>query len=245
MTNNIFNLVLCLAGKGSRFTTKGYKTPKYLLELNDNKTILEHILTELKISKHINLTLIINIENIKWSGKVKSILNNLKLDFKIFHVPDTRGQAHTANIACTKIKNNFPIYFFNGDTIIKNRDLYKISEELRDKNLHGVIDTFFANEDHFSYVNDIDGLVREIKEKIVISNNATTGLYGFINKNTYMYYYERMKEALNEEYISDVYNLMLNEDCRILNKFYQNKKDTIILGTPEEYEEKLNEDKNK
>ena len=60
-----------------------------------------------------------------------------------------------------------------------------------------------------------------------------------------MYYYERMKEALNEEYISDVYNLMLNEDCRILNKFYQNKKDTIILGTPEEYEEKLNEDKNK
>ena len=118
--------------------------------------------------------------------------------------------SHTANIACTKIKNNFPIYFFNGDIIIKNRDLYKISEELRDKNLHGVIDTF-ANEDHFSYVNDIDGLVREIKEKIVISNNATTGLYGFINKNTYMYYYERMKEALNEEYISDVYNLMLKK----------------------------------
>ena len=26
-----FNLVLCLAGKGSRFTLKGYKTPKYLL----------------------------------------------------------------------------------------------------------------------------------------------------------------------------------------------------------------------
>lgn len=231
-----FNLVLCLAGKGSRFTEKGYATPKYLLKLQNKKSILENILSELCIGPKVQLKLILNNDNKKWSNEINQLLANEGYNFELKHVSDTRGQAHTALIASEMVENSKPIFFFNGDTIIKGRNLAEISEEITNNCLSGTIDTFFAEDNHFSYVKVENEIVTEIKEKIVISNMATTGLYGFKNSSYYQKFYKKLRNDKSEEYISDVYNKMLENKEKIKNYFYEISEDTIILGTPEEYE---------
>lgn len=233
-----FNLVLCLAGKGSRFTAKGYKTPKYLLEFTNNKSILENIIEELLGNKKEKIILVINDENREWSHVVETMLRTKDLSYEIYHVNDTRGQAHTAEIACKYIKNNKPIFFFNGDTILKSRNLKKISALMELNNYYGMIDTFFAKEKHFSFVRTQNKMVNEIAEKVPISNMATTGLYGFRNANLYLEFYNKIKGNFlkNEEYISEVYDAMLSDNKHIVNYHFEEKEKTIVLGTPEEYE---------
>ena len=51
----------------------------------------------------------------------------------------------------------------------------------------------------------------------------------------YQKFYKQLRNDKSEEYISDVYNKMLeNKENKKL--FYEISEDTIILGTPEEYE---------
>lgn len=234
-----YNLVLCLAGKGSRFTKKGYVTPKYLLKLHDKKSILENILKELYVGPEVELKLILNNENKEWSNEIKQVLENENYNYELQHVGDTRGQAHTASIASEMVENSEPIFFFNGDTIIKGRNLAEISKEIKNNNLSGTIDTFFAKDNHFSYVKVENEEVIEIQEKVVISNMATTGLYGFKSSSCYQRYYNQVRCNKTEEYISDVYKKMLENKEKIKNYFYIDSENTIILGTPEEYEEWL------
>lgn len=237
-----FNLVLCLAGKGSRFTAKGYKTPKYLLEFTNNKSILENIIDELFDDKTGQLILVNNIENYKWSPAIETMLEFKNLRYEIHHVSDTKGQAHTAEIASKFIKNDKPLFFFNGDTILKKRDLNKISSIMELQNYSGMIDTFYATERHFSFVKTKDNMVTEIAEKVPISSMATTGLYGFRSADIYLKYYNQIKNKLlnKEEYISDVYNVMLDNNKNIINYHFKENGSTIVLGTPEEYESWIN-----
>ena len=166
-------------------------------------------------------------------------MDNGSYDYELKHVGDTRGQAHTAFIASEMVKNSKPIFFYNGDTIIKERNLAEISKEIINNNFSGSIDTFFAEGNHFSYVKVENEIVTEIKEKIVISNMATTGLYGFKSSSCYQNFYSQIGYEKGEEYISDVYIKMLENGEKIKNYFYENSENTIILGTPEEYEEWL------
>ncbi len=51
---------------------------------------------------------------------------------KLLVTDDTRGQAETGYIGCSAINNNYPIFFFNGDTILKQRDIENMARDLKD-----------------------------------------------------------------------------------------------------------------
>lgn len=242
MNHKTYNFVFCLAGKGERFKKKGYTIPKFLLPLKDDKSILENSLKELNCNKLVNFFLICNDKDKKWHSDLVNIFNKFEYKFQIYFIPDSNGQAHSANIISKKIKNNSPLFFFNGDTIIKDRNLVEFSKKMLESNSLGLIDTFFSNEKHFSYIKERNNYVVEIKEKIVISNMASSGLYLFKDSRTYEKYYKKLSQySRKEKFISEVYEKMLSEGKRISYSFSKDQKKTIILGTPEQYNSCLND----
>jgi len=238
------NIVLCLAGNGQRFLDKGYKIPKFLLEDRyNNSNILDLIIENLAMSGIQNFFLVLNIKHQKWEYKIKkSLLKFQNLNINYFFIEGTSGQAETAYKAIQlmnkkKLINQFdPIGFHNGDTILFNRNFDSIIKKLS-QDFDGAIDTFPAMSDAYSYIRTTeDGVVREIKEKSVISLMATTGLYIFKNYKIFMESYDKTIFLSNEKYISAIYQTMIEHELKVINLHNKNQDDTLILGTPAEYE---------
>lgn len=243
-SNESINMVLCLAGKGQRFIDKGYATPKFLLKKKlKTESILELIIKNFYISGVINFFLVLNTKHRIWEVDIKESISKFKdCNFDIQFIEDTKGQAETAYHSARYIKSNLPNYhldplsFHNGDTILFNRDIRSSIEDLKNT-ADGAIDTFPAFNDAYSFVKTYpSGLISEIAEKKVISNMASSGLYIFKNCDTFINSYEETVFCHGEKYISEVFQTMLAKHSKILNIYSKNKKDTLILGTPEEYE---------
>lgn len=250
-TNNNVIIVLCLAGLGQRFLDKGYETPKFLLSSKNSQiTILELILQNFILSGSNEFILMLNKRHQLWENKINSIAKKLKITFNIEFIEDTRGQAETAYYA-TEILNNSnnknkfldsPIAFHNGDTILVGRDL-KLVNKIISKSFDGLIDTFESLSENFSYIStDSNSIVKKIIEKKVISNRATSGFYVFSNFNNYRYLYKKINKDEKELYISDVYNVAISMGQKIFNLHYESPYETIVLGTPVEYEDWLEDE---
>lgn len=233
-----FNFVYCLAGKANRFKNKGILIPKFLLPLCNDSTILCESLKSFQFGSDINLLLLINEEYKHYDNDIKKILRNFKFNSFVKYIKDTKGQAHTAYLSGKFIRENEWVFFFNGDTILKNRFLTNLIIYLKETNVDGFIDSFISNSDNYSFVKvNSSNFVIDIVEKKVISDLATTGLYGFKNITLYSDYYLKLvnNNSAGEEYISSIYREMISENKQIVNFTNNNKNDTIILGTPEEY----------
>lgn len=234
----LINVIFCLAGEGSRFIAEDYTTPKYLLN-SKTKTILYEIIFNISNKELCLFYFVINSKHKEYLTQIRNIVKQFNIDFDIIITDDTKGQAHTAYIACQRINDNNPIFIFNGDTILINRDLHYMTKEMTNNKISGYIDAFMSEKPHFSYVivdNNLELI--EIKEKIVVSDLATSGLYAFISADLYKRYYKKLKID-NEEYISDVYSKMLVENLRIKINIAEKESETIILGTPAEYKKWL------
>ncbi len=228
------NLVLTMAGRYSRFVDEGYRIPKYLLPWGD-KSIMSEIIDHLNQDDFFeNIFLIANKRDVIFMPHVKKILKNKGISSKhLILIEDTSGQAETAFHAIREITANIGsleggIVFHNIDTILYKRDLSSLLDKLSSN--MGYIDIFKSNNRNYSYVLVKDDRVQSIAEKIVISNNASSGLYGFSNKDHFLKYYDK-----NIMYFSNLYKKMIDAGESISVSELHNEKDTIVLGTPSDY----------
>lgn len=223
-------LALCMAGTWRRFREAGYTTPKYLLPLQ-GRPILSHIVDELAPSR---LLLVANKRDRDWESAIKEAAPTGALHF----IDDTEGQAATAleaaDLAMAHGWGATPFVLHNVDTILYDRSLRKIGDELQWST--GFIDVFEASNPAYSYVSFDDRRnVTAIAEKKVISRWATTGLYGFSSPETYVHHASTTnKRSGGEFYVSDVYQKMLERGASI--RVDPTARRTVVLGTPEEYE---------
>ena len=229
------NLILTMAGKYSRFVIEGYKFPKYLLPWGHH-TILSKILGEMTKGNYFeNVFLIANINDETYAPHVLQTMDAYQIPRENLHlISDTGGQAETAHVGIKffrKIKGNnqAPVVFHNIDTILYKRDFRVLIDKL--SQYDGYIDVFNSNNHAHSYVLMENDRVAEIAEKIVISNHATSGLYGFKNAELFEKFYEPEVDI----YISGIYDKMINAGLSIGVGELHNEHDTVVLGTPEEY----------
>lgn len=240
------NLVICMAGKNTRFHDLGYDIPKYLLPF-PNISVIRSIITNLDPSKIFNqIYLVAHERDVHFKGELIQILNQLGISSKnLFYVGETKGQAETAFIATNLIKQekNLPIIFHNADTILFDRDMFLI-KKLLDNNF-GFIDTFFSNNKKYSYVDLDKDRIINIAEKKVISEYATSGLYGFASCFDYQKYYLEFNSNLSsannvsEIYISDVIKYMILKNKTFKTNLIIPNRKTLVLGSPKEYIEAL------
>lgn len=227
------NVLIPMAGKGSRFAEAGYTFPKPLIEI-DKKPMIQWVIESLNIQG--NFIFIIQKEH-QEKYNIKSLLNSLKPNCNIIELDHiTEGAACTTLLAKKLINNDFPLVMANSDQFIKwdsNKTMYNFTN----KNFDGGILTFEALHPKWSYakIDNRTNLVSKVAEKEVISNNATVGVYYWKKGSDYVKYAEQMiKKNIrvnNEFYVCPVFNEAISD----------NKKITISpvsemhgLGTPED-----------
>jgi dTDP-glucose pyrophosphorylase len=229
-----------MAGLYQRFRSAGYTTPKFLLPWQGG-TVLDHILTTMLADGAFRRVLLVaNRRDEEHASALQAILKKHGLTPEgLSFVPDTRGQAETAQLGARALLERFDaqdeaVVFHNIDTILLGRDFHAAATALAW--CDGYIDVFVSDSDRYSYVQVGDnGVVTDIAEKRVISRHATSGLYGFHSASHYLAWAAATTSA-GEFYISDVYRHMIERGCRITINRARPQERTVIVGTPEEYE---------
>jgi len=226
-------LVICMAGLNTRFHDVGFDIPKYLLPWRE-ETIIYEILKQL--GSFDEVLLLANKRDVYFMPDLIKTIEPLGLGKNNIHyIGDTNGQAHTAYIGASLLKNRQQTFFVhNADTLLIGRDFKSIESGMSD----AYVDVFIANNPKYSYVRSKDGLVTEIAEKSSISPFASSGLYGFYNAQLYEKMYEALSENFTgkEMYIANVLDYMIkNNNLFVGLNELNNSYETIVLGTPQEY----------
>jgi NDP-sugar pyrophosphorylase family protein len=241
----IMDLVICMAGKNTRFHDLGYDIPKYLLPF-PKTSVIQNIINYLDPYKIFSeIFLVAHERDIHFKPDLLNSLDALGIsENNLFYVGETSGQAETAYLATNLIKRkkDSQIVIHNADTVLFDRDLTFIKSQLIDN--YGFVDTFYSNSENYSYVKLNEDKITEIVEKKVISQHATSGLYGFTSLSDYQKYYSEYKRELDinstsEIYISEIIKFMISKGKIFKTKLQTLNQNTIVLGSPKEYIEAL------
>jgi len=226
------NVLIPMAGAGSRFEQAGYTFPKPLIDVR-NKPMIQVVVENLNIDA--NYIYIVQKKH-REKYNLDTLLNLITPGCKVVEVDGiTEGAACTALLAKEFINNNNPLFFANSDQFVEwdsNEFMYKMQET----NSDGGIVTFKAIHPKWSFarINE-DGLVIEVAEKKPISDNATVGYYFWKHGSDFVKYAEQMIEknirVNNEFYVCPVFNQAI-EDNKEIRTF--NVEKMWGLGTPED-----------
>jgi HAD superfamily hydrolase (TIGR01509 family) len=231
-TDNKLNVLIPMAGAGSRFEKAGYTFPKPLIEVN-GKPMIQVVVENLNIEA--NYIFIVQKSH-REKYNLDTLLNLISPNCKIIDVDGvTEGAACTALLAKELINNDNPLFFANSDQFVEWDSIdfmYKMNESDSD----GGIVSFESTHPKWSYAKvDMNNIVNEVAEKNPISSNATVGFYYWKNGSDFVKYAESMiKQNIrvnNEFYVCPVFNEAIKENKKIKN--YTIEK-MWGLGTPED-----------
>lgn len=236
--NKNMNILIPMAGEGSRFSKAGYTFPKPLIDVN-GKPMIQLVVENLNIDA--NFIYIIRKEHSE-KYNIKSLLNNITPNCKVVEVDSlTEGSACTTLLAKEFIDNDKELLIVNSDQFIEWNSC-EFYHSMNSDIIVGGILTFKNSHPKWSYVKlNEDRNVIDIKEKEVISNDATVGIYHWTKGSDYVKYAEQMISknirygksfnGIGEFYVAPVYNEAI-VDGKIFKTFEVDKM--FGLGTPED-----------
>ena len=215
----MINIVIPMAGQGSRFIEAGYKNPKPFIDVF-GKPMIIRVLENL-VHPGVKFYLIAHEEHIsKESTIVRDIKNKFNVEF-IFIKKNTEGAVCTVLFARKFINNSVPLLIANSDQII-DINIEDFVNDCKQRKLGGSILTFVDKQKNpkwsFAKV-DNNKLVTEVKEKLAISKYATVGIYLYSKGKDFVDASINMlieNERVNGEfYTCPVYNWAIKEGISI------------------------------
>ena len=226
------NVLIPMAGAGSRFQQAGYTFPKPLIDV-EGKPMIQVVVENLNI----DATFIYVVQKShRAQYNLDTLLNLITPNCKIVEVDGlTEGAACTTLLAKEYINNDDGLLMANSDQFLEwdsNEFMYKMIEQKVD----GGILTFHATHPKWSFAKiDEYGYVTEVQEKNPISDIATVGVYYWAKGSDYVKYAEQMIEknirTNNEFYVCPVYNEGIGDGKKF--KTFNIEK-MWGLGTPED-----------
>ena len=226
------NVLIPMAGAGSRFEQAGYTFPKPLIEVR-KKPMIQVVVENLNIKA--NYIYVVQKSH-REKYNLDALLSLITPGCKVVETEGmTEGAACTALLAKEHINTDAPLFFANSDQFVEwdsNEFLYKMNET----NADGGIVTFEATHPKWSFAKiNKQGLVTEVAEKKPISNIATVGFYYWKQGSDFVKYAEQMINknirVNNEFYVCPVFNQAI-EDNKKIRTF--NINGMWGLGTPED-----------
>ncbi len=225
------NVLIPMAGAGSRFQQAGYTFPKPLIDV-DGKPMIQVVTDNLNIDA--TFIYVVQKEH-REKYNLDTLLNLITPNCKIVEVDGvTEGAASTTLLAKEYIDNDEPLVMANSDQFIEwdsNEFMYKMIEQKVD----GGIITFQSTHPKWSFVKLKNGYICEVAEKKPISDIATVGVYYWAKGSDYVKYAEQMIEknirVNNEFYVCPVFNEAISDGKKI-KAFHIEKM--WGLGTPED-----------
>jgi dTDP-glucose pyrophosphorylase len=201
------NVLIPMAGAGSRFAAAGYTFPKPLIDVN-GKPMIQMVVENLNIDA--NFVFVVQKEH-REKYNLDTLLNLIAPNCKVVEVDGlTDGAACTALLAKEYIDSDAPLFFANSDQFVEwdsNEFFYKMNETDAD----GGIVTFKATHPKWSFAKiDDNGIVTEVAEKNPISDLATVGFYYWKYGSDFVKYAEQMitnnVRVNGEFYVCPVFN---------------------------------------
>jgi beta-phosphoglucomutase-like phosphatase (HAD superfamily)/dTDP-glucose pyrophosphorylase len=228
------NVIIPMAGAGSRFLEAGYVFPKPLVDVNE-KPMIQAVVENLSLKA--KYTYIVREEHVKKYNLIET-LNVITPGCNVAVIDAiTEGAASTLLLAKNFIDNNRPLIIANSDQIV-NWDSREFIYDLYTKNADGGIAVFTSSHPKWSYAKiDETGRVVEVAEKKAISNLATVGIYYWKRGSDFVKYAEQMIlkniRVNNEFYTCPVFNEAIADGKQI----YTYAVDKMWgVGTPEDLE---------
>jgi len=201
---NKINIVIPMAGMGSRFASVGYNKPKPFIDVN-GKTMIERVLDNLSY-ENAHFILIARKEHLE---KEKELVDKITNEYNVSFIGIeklTEGSACTILYARKYINNETPLLIANSDQLV-DISISDFINNCFNRGLDGSILTFEDLELNpkwsFAKLGN-NGLVIEVKEKEAISEFATVGIY-FFKKGT--------------EFVNSAIDMIIEND-RVKNEFY-------------------------
>ena len=234
----MLNIVVPMAGKGSRFSEAGYLLPKPLIEIHGHPMI-KYVINNLRPKQQYRFIFLCLRDHIE-KYRVDKLLQTWEPTCEVVIVEDiTEGAACTVLLAKDLINNGQGLMIANSDQWVDvNIDTYL--DTIETANLDGLIMTMWADDPKWSYVrlNEKRKIV-EVVEKQVVSNEATVGIYNFARGADFVRAAENMIKknfrVNGEFYVAPAYNelILYNQNFDYFN-VGQEGNGMYGLGIPED-----------
>lgn len=240
----MLNIVIPMAGRGSRFEQAGYLLPKPLIDVAGTPMI-KVVTDNLSLKgKYIFLVLKEHYDKYNLSEVLPSITEPNECEIVIVDRV-TEGAACTILLAKHLINNDDELVIANSDQWVDWSSAHFI-DYMRRREAHGGICTFYATHPKWSFakVNE-DGIITEVAEKNPISSTATVGIYywskGSLFVNSAELMISKNIRTNGEFYACPAYNELIQSGGIVYN--YPVPR-MMGLGVPEDLEKFLREEKN-
>jgi HAD superfamily hydrolase (TIGR01509 family) len=228
------NVLIPMAGAGTRFEKAGYTFPKPLIEVR-GKPMIQVVVNNINIEgQHIFIAQRAHSEKYNLKDTLNLISPGCKLT-----ISDslTEGAACTTLLAKEYINNDTPLIMANSDQYI-DWDSSEFMWSMMADHVDGGILVFESTHPKWSFAKlNNEGYVCEVAEKRPISNLATVGIYFWRKGSDYVKYAEQMiKKNIrvnNEFYVCPVFNEAIQDGKKI--KVFKIANDKMWgIGTPED-----------
>lgn len=231
----MINIVIPMAGAGSRFANAGYNKPKPFIDVLGMPMIC-HVLENLKV-KNARYILLTRKEHFE---SEKEIVEQIKSKYNVeFVLIDklTEGAVCTVLHSHRLINNDEPLLIANSDQIV-DMDINDYLNDSDNRHLDGSVLCFEDDHVKWSYAKiDEKGFITMIREKEVISPFATVGIYYFTKGRDFVEnaidMIVRNERVNNEFYVAPVYNYAIEKGGKF-GIFNIDKSQMHGTGTPED-----------
>jgi NDP-sugar pyrophosphorylase family protein len=232
----VINIVVPMAGHGSRFASSPDTDPKPLIEVVPGKRMIEYVIDYLTLPEPHRFIFVCREEHAGAFGlaslfRDRTIAYDLILTERV-----TRGPAETALLAEPLIDNDTELLIAYSDGFL-TVDVGDVLHWARTRNADGAVITYPSSDPTYSYADiDGDGRVLRTMEKVVISPHATAGFYYFRRGGDYVAAAKAMiaAEATGvEPFVAPTYNELIRSGKTVLS--YPIRCDQKIeMGTPKD-----------
>jgi NDP-sugar pyrophosphorylase family protein len=238
----MINVVIPMAGRGSRFADAGYTFPKPLIDVN-GKPMIQVVVENIGVSgRYIFIVLAEHYEKYALKYLLPLITRPNPCEIVIVDTI-TEGAACTVLLAKEFINNSDELIIANSDQWV-NWVPDHFLRFMRENDVHGGMLTFTATHPKWSFARVEEGTSRvvEVAEKKPISNIATVGIYYFKEGRLFVDFSKQMIEK----------NVRVNDEfyvCPVFNEMIEASKSVHVypvasmqgLGTPEDLQSFLSQ----
>ena len=214
----MLNIVIPMAGAGSRFVSAGYADPKPLVRIH-GVPMIRVVIDNLTPKEEHRFIFICQQAHLQ-AYALKKQLERWAPGSAVIPICElTQGAACSVLCAKQLINSDDELMIANSDQYV-DVDINEYLHAMRARKLDGQIMTMKATDPKWSFIRMSDlGYVITVAEKVVVSDEATTGVYNFSNGRAFVAAAELMVEqelrANGEFYVAPTYNVLIRDGAKV------------------------------
>lgn len=214
----MLNIVIPMAGAGSRFAKAGYVDPKPLIKIH-NEPMIKLVIDNLRPNQPHRFIFICQAVHVKEYNLTEKLTQWAPFSVIVEIEGLTEGAACTVLAAKELINNHHPLMIANSDQYV-DICIDDYLNHLEVNKLDGLIMTMKADDPKWSFVRlNEQNLASDVVEKQVISDEATVGIYNYARGGDFVEAAEKMiadnERVNNEFYVAPVYNRLIHQGHKI------------------------------